>query len=281
LTVASLLSHTALGQDSPGRAPGTAPGCCARGGLVADVELTFLQYRQERGVVTPPRTDFGLDLAPRFELGYMAGSDVGIRSRYWFYDVALTSTDGPRLAVDAYTIDWELFHERCIGCGTQLEFSCGLRYLDFKQVAENPGFMDPKIRDFRGWGGIFGIEARHPLWIGSAYARGRWGVLLGDADTGVIGGRYRNPRGEVLQTATLSGTTSTVTELGFGYEMTRDLGCWGTCSVRFGGEWQTWSDMVVGSRYVALEGVPFYEQEILEADDAAFAGLVLGMEWRR
>ncbi len=70
-------------------------------------------------------------------------------------------------------------------------------------------------------------------------------------------------------------TTSTLTELGIGYELTRNLGHWGTSSVRFGGEWQTWANVALGD--TSFGGVG--NDDVME--DAGFVGLVLGMEWKR
>ena len=244
LTNASYVSQSALAEDGLGCNLGCYNGYCDKGGLVADVELTFMKYMQEGGVtdIAGSPASFNMDLAPRFELGYMGRNDIGFRSRYWHYDASATSTTGNPLGVTAYTIDGELFHERCLGRKTHLEVSLGLRYLDFKQDIMNLAVPSAINSEFEGWGGTFAVEAEHPFWIGNAYARGRWSILLGNADAiNINGGGTTAFRAE--------DTTSTLTELGIGYELSHRFGNWGTGSVRFGGEWQTWSN-VAPRRYL-------------------------------
>lgn len=274
LASSSYLSQPALAGDGLGCNLGCSNscnnGCCDCGGLVTDVELTFMKYMQEGGVtdITGSPAGFDLDLAPRFELGYMGSNDIGVRSRYWYYDSNTTSAAGNPLGVNAYTIDGELFHERCLGRKTHLEVSLGLRYLDFKQDIQDLGVPVGINSEFEGWGGTFAVEAEHPFWIGNAYARGRWSILLGNADAiNVNGGGTTAFRAE--------DTTSTLTELGIGYELSRCFGNWGTGSIRFGGEWQTWSNVALAD--TAFGGLG--NDDVLE--DAGFAGLVLGMEWKR
>ena len=245
--------------------------CSDRSGLIGAVELTFMKYMQEGGVADIDGTsgNFDLHCAPRFELGWMGKRDVGFRARYWFYDNATTSNDGDILSIDTYYADLELFHNRRVGRKTDLEFSLGLRYLDFRQDTGGNGGVNLIKNEFEGWGGTLGIEAKHPIRIGKLYARGRWTVLLGNADIQ----NYAN--GALQAEYNAHDTTSTMTELGIGWEGSRSMGGWGIATVRAGGEWQMWDNVAVGDTVFGGIG----NDDVME--DAGFAGLVLRFELRR
>jgi hypothetical protein len=268
MTIAATLviSGAALIQDTLAQdCVGCQSGCCDRNGLIGNVELTFMKFMQEGGVADADGAgaNFDLECAPRFELGYMGRRDLGLRSRYWSYDAATTSTAGNALGVNAYYVDLEFFHERRIGRETRLDFSLGLRYLDFKQ--DSQGGANLINSEFEGWGATIGLAAKYPLLIGNVYARARWSVLLGNGDMVVNGGAPYSAHD----------TTSSQTELGVGLEFNRDLGDWGTGSLRLGGEWQAWDSVAPGDAFYGGIG----NDDVLE--NAGFAGVLLGLEVRR
>jgi hypothetical protein len=242
--------------------------CCDPYGLMGNVELTFMKFLQEGGVADAngDGADFSMHCAPRFELGYMGRCDVGVRSRYWFYDAATTSSASRTVGVDAYNVDLEFFHNRVVGRKTWLEFGLGLRHMHFRQ--DNQGSSYTISNAFEGWGGTIGLEAKHPFGIGNLYARARWSILLGNEN-------IVNSTESSTTRYTAHDSTVTQTELAMGYEINRDLGCFGTGVFRFGGEWQTWSNVAIGDSVFGGIG----NDDVLE--DAGFAGLVFRMELRR
>ncbi|MBN1591034.1 MAG: hypothetical protein JW888_16090 [Pirellulales bacterium] len=280
--VALLFSTPTFAQDSIAMDGCSQMGCCGDqcadtclaapcrgGGLIGNVELTFMKYMQEGGVCNADGTgaDFNLHCTPRFELGYLGSRNVGFRGRYWYYDDNTAANDGDNVGIDTYYVDAEMFFDRYLGEKTWLECSLGLRYLDFQQDAMGNRGQEFANCSFVGWGGTLGIEAKHRFSFGNLYARGRWSVLLGNEDLAY----HIN---ETTGMTTFHDSTSTQTELGVGVEVNRNLGRLGMASVRVGGEWQTWENIVA-----ADNGAGFGQDDSLK--DAGFAGVVLRMELRR
>jgi hypothetical protein len=247
-------------------------GCC--GGLVSDIELTWLRYFQEGGVTDavglPAETDY--EFAPRFVLGYVAPSGLGARMRYWELDAATVSDGGDAVGANAYTLDWELFQEYCLGCDTTLELALGLRYselwLDSTDLftGEDPLFG---LYGFSGFGGTMAAEVNRNVLCGRVYARGRLSLLMGDAAV-----HETNLRTLVVMSDYADDCTAVQTELGLGYEICRCTRL-GLVTVRTGVEWQNWANMAIAD--APFGGVGDDDQ----MEDAGFAGFVLGFGLER
>ena len=247
-------------------------GCC--GGLVADVELTFLRYFQEGGVTdavgAPVETDY--EFAPRFELGYVGAGGMGLRTRYWELDAAAVSAANNDCGVNAYNIDVELFQEYSLGCDTTLELSLGVRYAELWLDSTDYAFIpNPAlgVYSFCGFGGTMAAEAKRAVLCGDVYARARMSLLMGDAaarSTDLVVG------GTVLSEA--DDCTATQTELALGYEICRCTNL-GVVTLRTGVEWQNWANMAVAD--APFGGVGDDDQ----MEDAGFAGFVVGFGLER
>jgi hypothetical protein len=243
--------------------------CCAQCGLVGAVELTLVKYMQEGGVSDYDGTsaNFDLELAPRFELGFMGTRGIGLRARYWDFDQHTLADDDDLVSVDTYYVDGELFHSRHLGCGTILEVCLGLRYADLQQELTGGGRQSQIQFAFDGFGGTIAFEAKHPVGIGSVYARARWSILLGNGD-------IEYSYGESQGAYTAHDSCSTQTELALGYEIARYLGS-AVVSLRLGGEWQTWTNMALADTTFGGVG----NNDVLE--DCGFAGLAARLELSR
>jgi hypothetical protein len=256
--------------------------CC--GGLVADLELTFLRYFQEGGVTdaigAPVETDY--EFAPRIVLGYVAGNGLGFRTRYWELDTAAVSLAGNPCGANAYNLDWELFQEYCLGCDTTIELSLGLRYaelwLDSTDLVTDPQNPLLGIHSFSGFGGTMAAQVNRAVLRGNVYARARMSLLMGDAaeraidlNTGLV---FRSVADDC---------TAVQTELALGYEICRCTSL-GIVTLRSGVEWQNWANMAIG-------GVPFgqpIDTPLIgglgvgdQMEDAGFAGFVVGFGLER
>ncbi|MFH1920559.1 MAG: Lpg1974 family pore-forming outer membrane protein [Planctomycetota bacterium] len=252
-------------------AGGWLDGCGDGGGLVFDVELTFLRYFQEGGVtdVLGAPAEFDYELAPRFELGYVGADGLGLRTRYWELDAAATSTAGNPVGVNAYNLDIELFQVYDLGRDTTLELSAGLRYAELWQDAANLAVPMTVISNFSGFGGTMAAEVKRDFLNGDLYARARLSLLMGDA-----GIRNVIPDGPVVASFA-DDCTATQTELAMGYEVSRCFESLGVATLRAGVEWQNWANMAVAD--TAFGGIG--DGDVME--DAGFAGFVVGLGLER
>ena len=246
--------------------------CC--GGLVADVELTFLRYFQEGGVADaagfPAETDY--EFAPRFVIGYVASNGLGIRTRYWEIDAAATSLAGNAVGAAAYNLDWELFQEYSLGCNTTIELALGLRYSELWLDSTDLGAIpDPLFGEygFSGFGGTMAAQVNRGVLCGNVYARARLSLLMGDATL-----RATNLNTLVVATDHADDCTAVQTELGLGYEICRCTR-FGMVTLRTGVEWQNWANMAIAD--APFGGVGDDDQ----MEDAGFAGFVVGFGLER
>jgi hypothetical protein len=241
--------------------------CC--GGIVADVELTFLRYFQEGGVTDmlgdPVETDY--EFAPRFVLGYAGANGLGLRTRYWELDASVVSAAGNPSGLNAYNIDLEAFQEYCLGCDTTLELSLGVRYAELWQDSTDVGAQEFGTAGFSGFGGTMGAEVNRNVLNGSVYARARLSLLMGDA---VV--RQVDAAGAPLLLSYADDCTAAQTELGIGYEICRCTRL-GMVTLRTGVEWQNWANMAVADVPFGVVGD--------QMDDAGFAGFVVGFGLER
>lgn len=246
-------------------------GCCC-GGLVTDLELTFLRYFKEGGVHDyaglPAETDY--QFAPRFVLGYVGASGLGFRTRYWELDTATTSVIGNPCGVNAYNIDFELFQEYRLGRDTTVELALGLRYAElWEDSIDLLAIPDPLlgIGSFSGFGGTMAAEAKRAVLMGNVYARARLSLLMGDA-----GVREINLNTGAALTSSADDCTATQTELAIGYEICRSTR-YGVVTLRSGVEWQNWANMAVAEAPFGVLGD--------QMEDAGFAGFVVGFGLER
>ena len=237
--------------------------CSACNRFAFNTDLLFVQYLQEGGVTSynGDHVDFGMELVPRFELSYMGRDQLGIRSRYWYFDHGAVSENGDYVDVVAYYIDLEMFQQYRLMRHTCLDASFGVRYMDFNQTYGPLGEIEA---DSHGFGGTGALEAKRLAFGGYLYAQGRFSVLAGDA--GIAGrGHHHSAEDNIL----------TQTELSLGYERSCDLGNWGLLTVRAGAEWQNWANVAIAdNNYGGVGNDDMFE-------DAGFAGFVLRVGFSR
>ncbi|MFH1264290.1 MAG: Lpg1974 family pore-forming outer membrane protein [Planctomycetota bacterium] len=251
-------------------AGGWLNGCGDGGGLVFDVELTFLRYFQEGGVTDAAGNpaEFDYELAPRFELGYVGPAGLGLRTRYWELDAAATSTVGNPVGVNAYNFDLELFQVYDLSCDTTLELSAGVRYAELWQDAADIERVNGVISNFSGFGGTMAAEVKRDFLNGDLYARARLSLLMGDAG-------IRNITPQAVVSSFADDCTATQTELAMGYEVSRCFESLGVATLRTGVEWQNWANMAVAD--TSFGGIG--NDDVME--DAGFAGFVVGLGLER
>jgi len=235
-----------------------------KGGIIVATEMAFLKYGQEGGVAafSGDTIDFGMELAPRFELGYVGSGGTGVRARYWMMQADANDAGGSELDLDTFSFDMEILSQHRINSRTELEISAGLRYIDFRQLMTEEILGMDFTNEFNGFGGTLGIEAKRDIGFGKLYAKARGSILMGDSDI-----RYRAIESPVVS---FHANDSVVGqgELGFGYELGMPLGDYAQLNLRLGAEWQLWSN--IGIADTAFGGVG--NDDVLE--DAGFAGLL-------
>jgi hypothetical protein len=248
--------------------------CCGSGtgGVVADAEVMFLRYFQEGGVTDAggQAAEFDYKIAPRFEVGYVAPGGLGIRSRYWMYEHSTRSLDADLVALDTYYVDVECFEEYCLTRYTTVEVFLGVRYAEFGQASTDLQTNSLFLGRVDGFGATLGAEANRALRVGNLYARGRFSVLMCDADMWDV-----DLRTGAVAALSADDHTATQTELALGYEVSRSLGSWGLATARIGGEWQNWANVAIAD--TAFGGVG--NDDVFE--DAGFAGFVVGLGLER
>jgi hypothetical protein len=219
--------------------------CCGcSGGLLIDAEALFFKYRRAGGVRVgadnPGENVFGdYKASPRITLGYISGGGLGFRARYFDWDHAQQSRNGPDevLAVDTFSVDMELFDEIRLNDKWAVEVSGGVRYNEFNEAMIDQG--ETRINDFDGWGGIVGLELTRKLGrCGALYARARGAVLVDDKylfNTGFDSGL-----GAARETDVIVDSTQGMMEIAVGYEWSRALCNDSLFKARIGYEWQNW-----------------------------------------
>lgn len=230
-------------------------GCdCGCGGSswIFDAEATFFRYHRADGVQNGNNPiDFGFEIAPRIALGYQ-NCGRGARVRYWEYDHR-SENAGDSIDVATYTIDGEWFTNLQIFCDTRIEFSAGVRYVDFREILDFPvGGPILENTRFSGVGGLIGLQVNQAVWGGELYARARGSILMSD-------------KGISSPETNLVDATQTIAELGLGYQVTYRLGNGSLLAARAGVEWQNWSDFSVEQNLSGDEG-----------SDVGFGGFVVG-----
>ena len=220
--------------------------CCVDGHeLFANMEAVFLRYFRADGLRLAPATNanarvtFDFEASPRLTLGRRSCDGLGLRVRWWNYDhAAAPAIANEFLRVDMFTLDLELFDVIQPTCNSELEFSAGVRYVDFEEYLQNGQLL--KIAT-NALGGTVGAEFRRTTSAGGwFYARGRGGVLLGDrtvddTDAGTLAALYQ-----------LNDTVPSFLDLGFGYQLEHCLPSGKLLRFRAGGELQKWFDLTEG-----------------------------------
>jgi hypothetical protein len=191
-------------------------GCKSCGptpGLTADFELLFL-----RGYNTDDDEDSDSDTtkfkeAARISLGWTTASGLGIRARWFDYDLNTTDED-----FSVQTLDLELHDYFALGRRWAAEVAGGVRYAEIKETEEGNS-LNP------GVGPMASVRLNRCLTDNSSlYILGRESLLFGAS-------------GENDDAATF------VTELQMGYEYRRPILCSSVLVVRAGVESQWWSGM--------------------------------------
>lgn len=220
--------------------------CCDSGGYAVtfDVDFLFLKYNQSGGVQSSDagnvvgnndNAEFDFELSPRFTLGVENCGGLGARVRYWFFDESAPTADGGGfVAVDAYTIDAEIFKRVQLTRCTTLEGFGGVRWSEFN-------LNDDTDLDWRveGVGITTGFEiSQHFRRNHRLYAGTRLAVVVGDvtlADSGDLDD----------STGVGVSNTSLHVELAAGYEGKSDIGRGVTLVYGAGAELHNWSDAAI------------------------------------
>jgi hypothetical protein len=234
------------------------------GGFIAATEMAFLKYGQEGGVTgfSGETIDFGMELAPRFEIGYVGSKGTGVRARYWMMQADAHDADGSELDIDTFSFDVEVLSRHQINSRTELETSAGLRYIDFRQLMADDVLGMDFTNELNAFGGTLGIEAKRDIGFGKLYAKARGSILMGDSDI-----RFQAIESPVIS---FHANDSVVGqgELGFGYELGMPLGDYAHVDLRLGAEWQLWSNIGIADSTFGGVG----NDDVLE--DAGFGGLL-------
>jgi hypothetical protein len=192
------------------------------------------------GADNPGESVFGdHKVSPRLTLGYELGGGLGFRARYFDWDHAQQSRNGPEevLAVDTFSVDLELFDEFQLNDKWAVEVSGGVRYNEFTERMIDP--EETRINDFSGWGGIVGLELTRSLGrCGALFARARGAVLMDDKY--VLNTGYESGIEPVQQTDLIVDSTQGMMEIAVGYEWSRTICGDSLLKARVGYEWQNW-----------------------------------------
>ena len=153
--------------------------------------------------------------------------------------------------VNTFTIDNEFFENIQLTDCTSVEFSGGIRYVEFEERLNFAVVTEDTI--FRGFGGIVGLQVNRQFWNGELYARARGSILM-DAKS-FTGG----PPTDLVDAVT------SITEVSLGYQINYDLSSGALLTLRSGVEWQHWTDFSVSQN-----------QSGDDESSVGFAGFVLG-----
>ena len=219
----------------------------------------------QTGVTPGDNVHNTFDAAPRITLGYVGPGGLGARVRWWDFSNTKNGADITAfVAVDTFTVDFEVFDTMKISDCWSLEASAGIRWNGFQEKIFDG--TDIAVNRFYGPGGIFGLEARRSLGRGGAlYARARLAILMDDKSL------FDSSDGTVIFQDAVLGTI----ELAFGYEFSRPLRRGGVLFGRVGAEWQTWYN------YSSNPDVSTDFTEHENSSDVGFAGVALAIGIRR
>ncbi len=164
--------------DVPAPVDDWCSDCCGggSGSISATAEILFLRLHVAGGVGSTSSDEFDFDATPRLTLGYTSCDGLGVRARYWDYDE--DNFGGiEETAIDTYTLDFEVFQAIDVGCHTRVEFSGGIRHLDY--------FMDSDLNNenpisFDGNGLVVGLRVERDVCCTTLYGQTRFSVIMGD-----------------------------------------------------------------------------------------------------
>jgi hypothetical protein len=206
--------------------------CCGQSAWIVDVEALFFRYGRVDGtqnVITGSPVQFDFELAPRLTVGYVGSSGLGFRIRYFEFDH--TATGGlDSIDVNTFTIDQEFFENVQLTDYTSVEFSGGVRYVEFEERLNFPVLTEQTI--FRGFGGIVGMQVNRQFWNGDLYARARGSILMDEKS-------FASPATNLVDAVV------SITEVSLGYQINYDLSSGALLTLRSGVEWQHWTDFSV------------------------------------
>lgn len=232
--------------------------CCQSGSLVFDLEGTFFRYHRADGVQDAAnQIEFGFELSPRITLGYQTGDGLGVRLRYWDYDHNARSGNDV-ITVDTFTLDAEWFRKLQLACDTTLEFSSGIRYLDFSETLLFNTAATNEDTSFSAPGLLAGLQVNQRVLGGEIYARARGSLLMSDK-------RRSAGAASVLD----FDTTHAITELSTGYQVSYCLASGAILDLRAGVEMQNWTNLSVSNNtsLLSVDDIP---------TDVGFGGFVIG-----
>lgn len=241
-------------------------------------EALFARYYRTDGVrvgtgtsaTADERAQFEFNISPRVTLGFVGPGGLGFRGQWWEYGhvedafVSATTATPPaqRFALDAYTVDLEIFEAFTINSNWSVELSGGARHSGFKeQMMDN---AEMRLNRFNGIGPIVGIEGRRRFFNGQLYGRLQAATLFGDK----LRDNSSDPPLE------LSDTVHSQFEISVGYRAARPLGSFGTLSWWGGVEATEW--LAVSSSF-NQDGDVFQEDEWVGDSDVGFASFVFGL----
>jgi hypothetical protein len=229
--------------------------------VIVNFDNTFMRFSQEGGVADGigSKADFDYEYAPRVDLGVIFHEDLGTRVRGWYFDADTESSLNNCIEVETYYLDFELFQRVPLNERNELEYSLGIRHLDFEQIQESAPGVDNK-GEFSGWGGTVSLLGRREVWMGSLYARGRFSILVGDHDATIGATKFSANDNNVY-----------MTEIGLGYEFAIPIEDIIVLNCNIGLEWQNWSNLALADTNFGGVG----NDDVLE--DVSFYGLVLGV----
>lgn len=233
-------------------------------------ENTYMSYSQEGGVTDYDGASAGFspEYSPRLEVGIIFYQDLGVRGRYWSFNNDAESDDNDIVDVDTNYFDVELFQKVQVTQNNELEWSMGLRTMEFEQMQTGNAGVISILGDFDGFGGTVALEGKRKLCkYSKLYARCRYSILIGKHTSEI----YNN--GVLLGTWEAYDSNVYQTEIAFGYEFNIPLADWNTLNINIGYEWQNWSNVALGDNSFGGVG----NDDVLE--DASFFGWVLGVEF--
>ena len=242
-------------------------------------ELLLTKYYRTDGVrvgtatsaASDERVKFDFNATPRVTLGVIGEDGLGLRGQWFEYshaedaNVAATNINPPgqRFAIDAYTVDLEVFEEFQVHENWGLELSGGFRHSGFEEVMRDNAEI--RTHDFNGIGPVVGIEARRRFLGGRLYGRFQAATLFGDKH------RDNDSAGD---TEELRDSIHTQLEIAGGFRAERPLGKAATLSWWAGFESADW---LAFSSNFNNDGGTIREGQWSGNADVGFASFVFGL----